>query len=136
MIERRVALFLCLTLMLGCGSSASKKMSSGTEAIRYPELEAFDENALLGVGYAMEGRDGQKNISEAKSQASNDSFVAATKALEASSIPDKYSDRQAAKDAVVAAAKDLTEKAKGSDSDFEAAYATLLQSIKSLRNPE
>jgi len=118
------ASFCALAILSGCGGKAEKTMGGG-EAFVYPELDTFDSEAFLAIGYpAAKG-----NWGEVKKVATSDSYKKAIAKFEAAALPAQHSNRKAAKDELVAAAKDLEAKAaaNASNSELEAAWKKIAE---------
>jgi len=121
-MNRATASALFLLLVWGCGGQAEKTMGGG-EAFIYPELETFDQEAFLGIAYPA----ARGNWAEVKKFVSSDKYKAAVDKFQAAPLPAGFTDRQAAKDGLIAAAKSMQEKAAGaSNSEVEAGYKALL----------
>jgi hypothetical protein len=122
---------LCLLLLAsGCGSNDAEKTMGGGEGMYYPEFETFNQEGLLGVAYPAS----KKNWAEVKRFAKSDAFSAAVSKFDAAPLPPENSDRKAAKDQLVAAAKALHEKAaaNASNQDLEGAYKGVTDAMKAL----
>lgn len=114
------ASLFALAFLCGCGGSSAEKTMGGGEAFVYPELDTFDNEAFLAIGYPA----ARGNWAEVKRVVTGDKYKAAIAKFESAALPPAHTNRQAAKDNLVAAAKDMTEKAKAnaSNSDLEAAW--------------
>ncbi|TWT50086.1 hypothetical protein KOR42_36320 [Thalassoglobus neptunius] len=127
-------LWICFSvvalLQVGCGNPSVKEMSQEIPSLSYPALEDFDQTAMMEVGYAYGGG----NVNGLKAAVKKDSFKSAVEQFEAAPLPEDAASKQPQKDAVVAAANDLIEKAGGSDNEAtKAAYDNLLKAITDLR---
>jgi hypothetical protein len=123
-MKKAFGALLCLLLVSGCGGGNAEKEMGGGEAFVYPELDTFDQEAFFGIGYpAARGAWG-----DVKKFVNSETYQAAVKKFEAAALPSGYSGRQGAKDELVAAAKDLSEKAKANapNPEIEAAYKKVL----------
>lgn len=119
------ASFCALAILSGCGGGSAEKTMGGGEAFVYPELDTFDNEAFLAIGYpAAKGSWG-----EVKKVAMSDNYKKAIAKFEAAALPAKHSDRKAAKDELVAAAKDLEAKATANapNPELEAAWKKIAE---------
>lgn len=126
-----LAVALCLLFISGCGQSEQvESMQSGRVVVPYPELDSFDNEQVLGMGYAAEGA--QPNWAEVRRIASTEDFKESLARLEASKVPDGVpTEKKSHKDAVVAAGKKLGEVE--SDEETQAAYKELMDSLRAFR---
>lgn len=116
---------LCLTALIltqGCGNPG-EKMSSSEEAVTFEAMQTFESNVGMAVGYPAEMGD----WNEVKAAAANEDYAAGVAALESAELPAAMSDKQAARDEVISAAKKLQELAKnnGSTDEIKAAYEAM-----------
>lgn len=118
-------LVICLTS--GCENKQVKEMTGTGPKVVYPELDAFENEHLMGVGYAASGP--QPNWGEVRRLASADAFKAGISQLEAAAPPSGVSTEK--KQAIIDAAKKLSEAGAN---DAEAAYKSLLEAISAARN--
>lgn len=128
---RWISILSCVLAFAGCTNQAVQDMQVGVESLSYPELEAFEQEAIMPVGYAMEMSRGA--VGPGKREAKTDGFKSALEAFKAAPLPDGV-DKQAQKDAVVTAAEALIEAAGGSDDEFKTAYQNLQSAMQALRN--
>lgn len=122
---------LCLLLLVvaaGCENKQVKQMKgSSTPSIVYPELDTFQNEHLMGLGYAATGA--QPNWGSVHRMASADTFKQGIAAFEAAAPPSGVSPEK--KQAVVDAAKKLSE----SDiKETETAYLALMNAVRAARN--
>ncbi|MEW4490531.1 hypothetical protein AB1L42_20770 [Thalassoglobus sp. JC818] len=127
-------LWICFSvvalLQVGCSNPALEEMSTEIPSLSYPGLEDFDQTAMMEVGYAYGGG----NVAGLKAAVKKDSFKSAVDQFESAPLPEDAASKQPQKDAVVAAARELIEKAGGSDNEaIKAAYDNLLKAISELR---
>jgi len=124
-MKQMFAASMCaLALLSGCGSQAEKTMGGG-EAFVYPELDTFDSEAFLAIGYPA----ARGNWAEVKKYVTSEKYKAAIAKFEAAPLPSAHSDRKAAKDNLVAAAKEITEKAGSNapNAELEAAWKKIAE---------
>jgi hypothetical protein len=116
---------LCaLAFLSGCGSQAEKTMGGG-EAFAFPELDTFDSEAFLAIGYPA----ARGNWAEVKKYVTSEKYKAAVAKFESAALPSQHSGRKAAKDNLVAAAKEITEKASSNapNPELEAAWKKIAE---------
>lgn len=118
---------LVIFLTSGCENKQVKEMKGTGPKVVYPELDTFENDHLMGIGYAVSGP--QPNWGEVRRQASADSFKAGIAQLEAAAPPSGVAPEK--KQAIIDAAKKLSEAGA---TDAEAAYKSLLEAIRAARN--
>jgi hypothetical protein len=123
-----LAVGLGLLVIGGCQPAQVKEMQKSNETLVDPALDSFENEHLLGIGYAATGQ--QPNWAEVKKLAAADSFKTGISTFESAPLP---SGGDAAKKAAfVAAAKKLSEA--GSATDAEAAYKEMMEAKRVYRN--
>lgn len=132
LMKSQIASFtLCLLLIVitaGCENKQVKQMKgSSTPSIVYPELDTFQNEHLMGLGYAATGA--QPNWNEVRRLASADTFKQGIAAFEAAAPPSGVSAEK--KQAVVDAAKTLSE---ADVKAAETAYLALMNAVRAARN--
>lgn len=113
----------------GCSNENVENIGSGAAPVEHEALDTFEQNGVMELGYAAERGD----WNAVKNSAGSDQFKSAVSAFESAPLPEELSDRKAEKDAVVAAAKSLEEKASGSKDEVQAAYKALTDAVAKLR---
>lgn len=121
----------CLTLTLGCGDP-SANLSTEEEAVTFEAMETFQSNTGMAVGYPAEMGD----WNAVKNAAAADDFNIGISALETAELPSALSEKQAERDAVIAASKKLQEVAKagGSQDEVKAAYESMTDALSKFSN--
>ena len=125
-MKQMFAASLCaLAFLCGCAGGGAEKKMGGGEAFVYPELDTFDSEAFLAIGYPA----ARGNWAEVKKYVTSEKYKAAVAKFEAAALPSQHSDRKAFKDNLVAAAKEIAEKASAnaSNSDLEAAWKKIAE---------
>lgn len=125
----RLLVLIVVTAMLvtGCNNEAVEKMGGEEAVASFPELDAFEADALMAVSYPLEMGD----VNSAKEAAKAESFTSQVDAIASASEIGGAS--QSNVDAFVAAAKDVTAKADGSDDEFKAAVEKMNAALKTLK---
>ena len=112
---------------VGCGPDPEGTMGGADPSEPWEALDTFQQGGAMGLGYGASMGDWagvQRDIT-------SDSFKSALDAFEQSPVPDAYSDRQAAKDAMVQNFRDAI--AAAGTGEFQAKYETAMQSMRDLR---
>jgi len=119
---------LCLLFVCGCENQQVKEMQSSNEMLTDPALDSFENEHLLGAGYAAGGE--RPNWAEVKRIVSSEGFKAGIAAFESAPLPSGGD--AAKKTAVVDAAKKLSTAA--SNEEVEAAYKELMAAKTAYRS--
>ncbi|MDZ4688798.1 MAG: hypothetical protein SH850_27300 [Planctomycetaceae bacterium] len=121
---------LCLLLacMSGCENKQVTSMQGAKNSLVDPALDSFENEHILGLGYAATGE--RANWAEVKKLGSADSFKAGVTTLESAPLPSGGD--AAKKAAIVAAAKKLSEA--GTNEEIEAAYKEMMAAKTAYRN--
>jgi hypothetical protein len=125
-MKQMFAASICaLAFLCGCGGGQAEKTMGGGEAFVFPELDTFDSEAFLAIGYPA----ARGNWAEVKKYVTSDKYKAAITKFESAALPSQYSSRQTAKDELVTAAKEIAEKAKSNapNSELDAAWKKIAE---------
>ena len=122
---------LCLTVSFGCGDP-SANLKTEDEAVTFEAMDTFQSSTSMAVGYPAEMGD----WNAVKNAAASDEYSSGVTALESAELPTEMSDKQAERDAVVAAAKKLQEVAKagGTKDEIETSYKSLSDALSKFNN--
>ena len=128
------ASFCAVALLSGCGGGSAEKTMGGGEAFVYPELDTFDSEAFLAIGYPA----ARGSWAEVKKVVTSENYKKAIAKFEAAPLPAGHTNRKAAKDELVAAAKDLETKAAANapKEELEAAWKKIATAKGKLQTDE
>jgi hypothetical protein len=133
MMGYRLSVGVCLLLaglVGGCEPRHVKDMQGGSGPVPYPALEEFENEHLMALGYSAEGA--RPNWGEVKRLAAAESFKAGLSKFEAAEAPAGITPEK--KQAIVDAARKLSETSSSANEEIEAAYRALIDATRAARN--